>query len=51
MPRHEVHLYSVCNSGLASVAFRVRTVVDSAVRTFEGSVAANETKTVVSFSR
>lgn len=47
----KVHLYSVCNSGVQSVAFRVRTVVDSAVRTFEGSVAANETKTVVTFSR
>lgn len=40
-----------CNSGPQSVAFRVRTVVDSAVRTFEGSLAANETKTVATFSR
>ena len=46
-----VHLYGLCNTSLASVNFRLRTVVDGQARTFSSSVTEDETKVVTTFTR
>ncbi|MEZ4647631.1 MAG: hypothetical protein R3E97_02390 [Candidatus Eisenbacteria bacterium] len=46
-----VHFYGNCSSEIGSAAFRVRTLVDGSVRTFDRTVSLGETVAVTSFTR
>jgi uncharacterized protein YfaP (DUF2135 family) len=47
----DVVCYSLCNLGSGSIPFRLRTIVDGAVRTHTGAVVLGERTTVTSFTR
>ena len=46
-----VHFFGACGSGTTTSTFRVRTLVDGVVRTFDRSVNTSETVEVTTFTR